>query len=382
VARLDRDIAAHDVTQARAGFLPQSRLVNGFTYNSPLLNSRSDFSFLPLNGIREYSSLFSVNQELDTSGRLRAELARARIGQEIAITSVALNQRDLRRAVTAAYYRALLTRRIVTVTNDALAESRSFQKRTKLQFDAGESAQADLVKASAQVAFLEQSLNAAELDAKLAGQELASFWTKDVADPPALADVFEQAPPAPEAAAGQPAPFLKRLEFSVLDAQQRGFQADYRRERSALLPQLSAAFQYGIDSTAVHIHDRGYAAFVNLTIPIFDWNKARAAMKQAQLRSQQVETSRAISERTFSREYQDALARVKFLYEQLGLTRRQVELAESDLRLSRIRYEGGEGIALDVVTAQNQYAQARTNYYVGMAAYLNAKSDLEVASGR
>ncbi|MBI4876653.1 MAG: TolC family protein [Acidobacteria bacterium] len=382
VARLERDIAARDVTQARADFLPQSRLVNGFTYNSPLLYNREVFSHLPLNGIREYASLVSVNQEFDTSGRLRADMTRARVAQEIAATSVALTQRDLRRAVTTAYYRALLTRQIVRIIEDVLAESRSFENRARLLFRGGEAAQADVVKASAQVAFLQQAVNAAELEAKLANQELASFWTRDVADTVSLVGIPEGTPPPPEPEAAQSTPFLGRLEFSLFDAQRRGFQADVRRARSALMPQLGVAFQYGIDSTAVRIGDRGYAAFVNLTIPIFDWNKARSAMQQARLRTQQVESARAISERTYSKEYQSALARVKQLFEQISLTRQQAKLAEDDLRLSRIRYEGGEGAALDVVTAQNQLAQARSNHYTTMANYLNAKADLEVASAR
>ncbi len=382
LARQERDIAARELTQARAGFLPQSRFVNGFTYNSPLPNSREAFSFVTANGIREYSSLLSVNQEFDTTGRLRADMARARVAQDITAAGLALTQRDLRRAVTLAYYRALLTRRIVRVLEDGLTESQSFEKRSKLLLEGGEAAQADVVKASAQVAFLQQARNAAEMEANLANQELASFWTRDVADTLPLADLFEDTPQPPESETIKATPFLKRLEFNLLEAQKRGFQADARRARSALMPQLGVAFQYGIDSTAVRIRDRGYAASVNLNIPIFDWHKARAATEQARLKAQQVDTSRAISERTFSKEYHSALTRVKQLYEQIALTRRQAGLAEDDLRLSRIRYEGGEGIALDVVTAQNQLAQARSNYYTTMANYLNAKADLEVATGR
>jgi len=145
---------------------------------------------------------------------------------------------------------------------------------------------------------------------------------------------------------------------------------------------LGINFQYGIDSTAVHIHDRGYAAFFNLTIPIFDWNKARSAMAQARIKEQQLKDEREISARAFSKEYQRALTRVQQLFEQISLTQRQAKLAEDDLRLSKIRYDGGEGSALDVVTAQNQLAQARTNYYSTIAGYLNAKADLEVASGQ
>lgn len=382
IARQEHEIAGREISRARTGFLPQSQLISGVTYNSPLLYNRESVSLLPMDGIRTYAFLLNVSQELDISGRLRAEMSRARISQELAATGIALTERDLKRAVAASYYRALLTRRIVRIVQEALLEGQSFEKRTRLLFEAGEAAQADVIKASAQAAFLQQALGAAQLEEKLAGQELASFWTSDVTQPLALADVFDETPPAPEVESAQSAPFLKRLEFSLFDAQRRGFQADAKRARADLLPQLGVAFQYGIDSTAVRIHDRGYAAFVNLTLPIFDWNKARSAMQQARLREQQTEQARAMSERAFSKEYQNALTRVKQLFEQISLTLRQARLAEDDLRLSRTRYEGGEGSALDVVTAQNQLAQARTNYYTTIANYLNAKADLEVASGR
>jgi outer membrane protein TolC len=382
IARQEHEIAARDITQARAGFLPKSQLVNGVTYTSPLLYNRELFSLLPQNGIREYAFLLDVRQELDTSGRLRAEMSRARISQELTATGIALTERDLKRTVTASYYRVLLARRVVRIVQEALLESQSFEKRTRLMFEGGEAAQADVIKASAQAALFEQALSSAQLDEKLAVQELASFWTRDVNQPLALADVFDETPPVPEMESPQSAPFLKRPEFSLFDAQRRGFQADAKRARASLLPQLSVAFQYGIDSTAVRIQDRGYAAFVNVTIPIFDWNKARSAERQARLKELQAGQARAISERVFSKEYQNALTRVQQLFDQISLTLRQVKLAEEDFRLSRVRYEGGEGTALDVVTAQNQLAQARTNYYTVMSNYLNAKADLEVASGR
>jgi outer membrane protein len=382
IARQEQEIAAKEISRARADFLPQSQLVSGITYNSPLLYNRELVSLLPLNGIREYALLLNVSQEFDTSGRLRAEMSRARIAQELAATGIALTERDLKRSVTVSYYRALLARRIVRIVQEAFLEGQSFEKRTKLLFEGGEAAQADVIKASAQAASIQQALSAAQLEEKLAEQELASFWTRDVAQPLALADVFDETPPAPEAEAPQSAPFLKRPEFSLFDAQRKGFQVDAKRARADMLPQLGVAFQYGIDSTALRIHDRGYAAFINLKLPVFDWNKARSAVQQARLKEHQTEQARAMSERVFSKEYQNALTRVKQLFEQIALTLRQAKLAEDDLRLSRIRYEGGEGSALDVVTAQNQLAQARTNHCTTVANYLNAKSDLEVASGR
>ncbi|MEP7271945.1 MAG: TolC family protein, partial [Acidobacteriota bacterium] len=320
------------------------------------------------------------------SGRLRAELKRARADQDVARISVEIARRDLRRSIAIAYYRVLLTRHLVGVIGQALTESRSFEERTRLLLAGGEAARADVVKASAQVAFLEQAVEAAELEAQLANQELASFWTKDVVEPLKLADELEHAPsppePVPFATTGKLAPYLNRLEFNLLDAQRHGFEADARRAKSALLPQFAFTFQYGIDSTAVRWQDRGYAGYFSLRIPIFDWRRARSETKQFNLRAEQVDTNRAITERTLSREYQSAQTRVQRLFHQIALTEQQVKLAEEDLSLSRLRYEAGEGASLDVVTAQNQLAQARNNYYTSLANYLNARTDLEVATAK
>lgn len=70
------------------------------------------------------------------------------------------------------------------------------------------------------------------------------------------------------------------------------------------------------------------------------------------------------------------------LYAQIGNTATQVQLSEENFRIARIRYEGGEGSALDVVAAQSQLAQARSGHYTVRAAYLNARADLEVASAQ
>ena len=381
IARQQAEIARYGLTQARAGFLPQVHFGGGFTYNSPLAGSPDSFSFVALNGLREYSSLFSTALELDTSGRLRAVLARARADQDGAAAGLRINQRELRRAVTAGYYRLLLARRLIGVSDDALAEARSFEKRTQLLFDNGEAAQADVVKAKAQVAFLDQALNAARLESDLANHALAAFWTTSARAPLAVVDVFDQ-PLLPPETTPAPSPYTSRPELKLLDAEKRGLLADARRAQAELFPQASVVFQYGIDSLRPHLADRGYAAFVNVGLPVFDWLRIHSQTRQFELRAQQVETERTMAERAFSKEYQDALARVEQFYSQISLAREQVKLSEENLRLARLRYDGGEGLALDVVSAQNQLAQARANYYTALASYQNGRADLEVASGR
>ncbi len=384
VAQLERRIADRGVSAARSSFLPQALLSNGFIYNSPPSSSQGaeagKATFVALNGVHEYQSLATTAWELDVSGRLRAALARARVDQQIAAADLAIIERDLKHAVTGAFFRVLLARRLVAANRDVLKEAESFADRTRTMFRSGEVAQADVAKAESQVAFLAQAVRVAELDAQVANSELASFWTSDVTTELSLADALEsQPPPEPER---QGTPFLGRPEFRLFDAQKRGFEADYRHQRSFLFPQLNFNFEYGIDSNRIAIRDRGQAAFFSLSIPVFDWFRTRSLAQQFRLRADQIDTRKEISGREFSRDYQVALARVKSVFEQIRLADTQVRTSDENLRLSRIRYEGGEGPALDVVAAQTQLAQARTNYFTALANYAVARADLEVAAGR
>ncbi len=381
VAKQESEIAGLGVKQAQAGLLPQSQFEAAYTYNSVLRGGSPLQSFVALNGVRQYQFLLTASQEIDFSGRLRADVARARAERDAAGASATITQRDLKRAVTFAYYRLLLARHLEQALRDSVAEAESFQKRTRLLVEQGEAAQADLVKASAGAAFLRQAYNAAQLDAQTSNHELAAFWTKDVAEPLNIVDVFDPAPAA-EAEAALAGAFLTRPEFSLLDAQRRSFAEESRRIRANLFPQANVSFQYGLDTNVIRARDRGYAFFVNLNVPIFDWMKTLSASKQFRARAEQTDNNRAIAERVFSREYESARARVKMLFEQIGIAAAQVKLTEEDVRLSRMRFEGGEGSALDVVTAQSQLAQARGNYYTSIANYLNARADREVAAGR
>lgn len=381
VAKQESEIAGLGVKQAQAGLLPQSQFDAAYTYNSVLRGGSPLQSFVALNGVRQYQFLLTASQEIDFSGRLRADVARARAERDAAGASATITQRDLKRAVTFAYYRLLLARHLEQALRDSVAEAEGFEKRTRLLLEQGEAAQADLVKASAGAAFLRQAHNAAQLDAQTSNHELAAFWTKDVAEPLRIVDVFDPAPAA-EGEAALAGAFLTRPEFSLLDAQRRSFVEESRRIRANLYPQANVSFQYGLDSNVIRARDRGYALFVNLNVPIFDWMKTLNASKQFRARAEQTDNSRAIAVRVFSREYESARARVKMLFEQIGIAAAQMKLTEEDVRLSRLRFEGGEGSALDVVTAQSQLAQARGNYYTSIANYLNARADREVTAGR
>src|SRR5204863_1045188 len=119
-----------------------------------------------------------------------------------------------------------------------------FAARTELLNAKGEAARADVVKAAGQVEFLRQARRAAELDAALANQELAAFWTEEVRPPLAVIDVLDQPPPPPPPAVA----LDHRPELALLEAQRRGLEADARAAHAARYPQANVTAEYGLDA--------------------------------------------------------------------------------------------------------------------------------------
>lgn len=382
-ARQQTEIAALEVDRAKAALRPQAYVTGAFTQTSEVTEGSNTPRFVALNGHREYLSVATATQEIDTSGRLRAARDRARAGQAASAASLRVTERDLRRAVAGSYFRALLARHLAATAREGLLESQAFEARTMLLLAGGEAARADVVKAQAHRAFLEQSVAAAELDSELARHELLAYWTTDVTAAVDLRDDLDLPPPPPPPAdASGSEPFRARPELVRSIAERDRLLADARSARAERLPQASVMFQYGLDSLRFDWADHGYALFVGLDIPVFDWSKRKKAAQQFELQAQQLDATREVETRGFSREYQDARSRVRLVHAQLGACRAQVSLSEENLRLARVRYDGGEGLALDVVGAQTQLVLARGNLYSTGARYLESLLDLERASGK
>ena len=60
---------------------------------------------------------------------------------------------------------------------------------------------------------------------------------------------------------------------------------------------------------------------------------------------------------------------------------RSAELAEDGLRLTMLRYTGGEATILEVVDAQNTSVQANTAYQDGAVRYRVALANLQTLTG-
>src|ERR1041385_3919228 len=107
-ALINERIAAEDLRQARAAFLPKISAPLSYIYTSPALGlppgePRAP-SYIANNAIGEYEALLNVSGDVDVAGKLRAELRKDRALLAAAHAGTEVARRALAQAVIEAYY--------------------------------------------------------------------------------------------------------------------------------------------------------------------------------------------------------------------------------------------------------------------------------------
>jgi len=387
-AGLNERIAAEDVRQARAAFLPKISAPLSFIYTSPsLMNTRPrEPSFVSADAIAVYQALLSAEGEIDTSGKLRASLQKnialveaARAGSEVA-------RRDLRSSVIDAYYAlalATVNRRGADVN---LQSAKQFEENQRLQLEAGEIAPIDLVRARLQTTQREDELLKARSDETIAADSLRILLGLGFTDAVSANDLLTQLPVSGEIEAFSDATVASRPELAQFEAESRAAAFDVKAARADLLPQVTYNISSGFisDSLApgpVKDHS-GIQAIIGVTIPIFDWGATRSRITQARLRAEVVEASRQLALRQFTQAFFAARQQAIFARERITLLRQSVADAENNVTTSVARYRAGEAPLTEVINAQNTLVTQRGAFYQALFDYQTAKARLARAAGK
>jgi outer membrane protein TolC len=157
--------------------------------------------------------------------------------------------------------------------------------------------------------------------------------------------------------------------------------------RAGYFPSLTLDYFYGIDAPqfAVHAPDGtrnlGYAASATLNIPIWNWGATHSKVIQADLQRKQAQRELSFAQRKLLADMRTLYNEAAAAHEELELLKNSAELASESLRLTTLRYQGGEATVLEVVDAQNTLTQARNAYSDGVVRYRTALANLQTLTG-
>ena len=385
--------SALDRSIARAGLLPSVAYNNlGLYTQANGLQSQAAQGeglqplpkFIANNSIREYSSQAVVNETLGLgqfAGVRRADAAAARAAAELEIA-----RRGLVAAVTGMFYVSLAADHKVLVAERGRREAAEFSKLTSDREQARESARADVVKAQLVEQQRERDLEDARVAAEKARLELGVLLFSDPRTSYAL-KAAEDAAPLPsredvEQAAAKNNPELKSA-LAALGVSN----ADVEAARAAYLPDLGLNVSYGIDAPqfAVNGPDRarnlGYSASVTLDIPVWDWLSTEHKVKQSEIRRDAARVALTAAQRQLIARLDEAYSEAATARDQLASLEASAATAAESLRLTKLRYNGGEATVLEVVDAQSAFVLAENAREDGRVRYETARADLETLKG-
>lgn len=381
-AQLDRSIA-------RAALLPSVDYHNQFLYTQPngevtQVGGQAAPRFIANNAVHEYTSQGTVNETFGLQGI--AGVQRASAASAWAAAELEVARRGLVSAVVGLYFGALASERKLTVAQRAAGEAEAFTSLAQKREAAREVAHADVVKAQLQQQQRQRDLADAQLAFDRSRLELGILLFPDPRAPYTLqaADTSAALPTRAEveAAAGRMNPELKSALATVQLSE-----IDVLSAKAAYLPDLALNFTYGIDAPQFAangpegIRNLGYSASATLDIPVWNWLSTQNKIKQSQIRRDAARVALTATQKRLIVALDTFYAEAVSVRTQLASLDTSVQTAAESLRLTRLRYTGGEATVLEVVDAQNALTGAETAREDGLVRYQAALANLQTLTG-
>lgn len=382
-ALTDQGVAHEDKVQARAALLPSVTYNNEFIYTEP--NGSPSGVFIANNSVHEYLSQGNVHQVFGYTNY--SDYRRARALEAVARAKAEVAKRGLVVAVVQDYYGLIAAQRKYANVQQAATEAQNFLDLSKKLENGGEVAHSDVIKAQLQSNDRQRDLREAQLAMEKARLDLAVLLFPDFNLNFAVVDDAQLAPPLMSFDE-----FLKSAQNRNPDlrASTAGFQAakfELTSAQSAYFPTLTIDYFYGID--APHFATRepdgtrnlGYAVAATLNIPVWNWGATHSKVVQADLKRKQAQRELSQAQRKLQADIRSLYAEAEAARAELDLLKSSADLAAESLRLTTLRYQGGEATVLEVVDAQNTLTQARNAYSDGEVRARTAQANLQTLTG-
>jgi outer membrane protein TolC len=378
----DSKVAALDRSIARSALLPNAVYHNQYLYTQGTESPTP--RFIANNAVHEYVSQGVVNETVGLAGI--AEIKRADAAAAFAAAQLEVARRGLVATVVNLYYSLLAADQKSVVATRAAGEADSFVDLTQKREAAREVAHADVIKARLEQQQRHRELEDARVAAEKARLELGVLLFPDPRTPYTLenAPARKELPTRAEveAAASANNPDIKSA-FAAL----RQSDAEVLAARAAYLPDLGLNVTYGIDAAqfAVRgpdgIHNLGYSAAVTLDIPVWDWLSTQHKVKQSEIRRDVARVALTVAQRRLIAELDEFYSEAVAAHNQLDSLDTSVQTATESLRLTKLRYTGGEATVLEVVDAQNALTLAENAREDGRVRYELALANLQTLTG-
>jgi outer membrane protein TolC len=381
-ALTDQGLAHQDSVQSRAALLPSVNANTTFIYTQG--NGTSTGVFIGANGVHEYLGQGSLHQAIGYSAF--SDYQRARALDAVARAKAEIAARGLVVTVVQSYYGLIAAQRKYANVQRAAGEAENFLRLSQKLENGGEVAHADVIKAQLQHQDRQRDLREAQLTMEKARLDLAVLLFPNFNENFTVVDDAELAPPLMSFEELTRAAETKNPDLRAANASFRAAGYEVSSARGGFFPTLTLDWFYGIDANHFATYtdgtrNLGYAATATLSIPVWNWGATRSKVVQADLRHKQAQRELSLAQRKLLASMRSLYGEAEAARAELELLKSSTDLAAESMRLTNLRYQGGEATVLEVVDAQNALTQARNGYSDGLLRYRTALANLQTLTG-
>jgi outer membrane protein TolC len=386
-ATTDAGLAREDKVQARAGLLPGADFNTSYLYTQTYSN-KNTVKFIANNAPHEYISQGNVHELLDVAAvaayrRTAALAAAAKARAEIATRGLVVT-------VVQGYFAVGAAEQVMESARRTAADGEAFLKLTQELEHGGEVAHSDVIKAELQAQDRRRQMQEAQLTLLNARLDLAVLIFPDFNDNFETADDLHANVPLPvrEEFEAQAAHENPEIREALANAQAAGH--DVTAARAGYLPSISVDYWYGIDAPnyatnsvidGQKLSNLGSSAMAALTLPVWNWGATQSRVRQAELKRDLAKKELSFAQRKLLAEMRSLYSEAETALNELSGLQRSAELSAESLRLTTLRYKGGEATVLEVVDAQSTFALANAAYQNGAVRYRVALANLQTLTG-
>ena len=378
-AALNKDIAEIDYSKAKSSRLPNlfgsaSQSFSSGNTIDPITSSYVTDQINSTNvGINSSMTLFQGNQLNNQIKQNKLFLEQSVFQEEVEKNNIALN-------ILEVYLQTLYSKENITIAENNVTASEKEVERAKARLDAGTIALSDYTEAQSQTATNKYNVIAAKNDyqqyiiqlkqlLELSPMEDIEIQTID--ENMDLVNLELDKMKVYTNALG----FLPEIQSSILNIEANKKELDIAK--GAYLPTLSLSGSIGSGYTSINDNTFSDQFDINfnqkiglsLSIPIFNRNQTKAAVKTANINIEKAEIQKQSTEKEIYKKVETAYQNAVSAQEQVVASEASKIAAEKSYELAQKKYELGALSTTDLVISQNTYTNAQQNYL--QSKYLN-----------
>jgi len=334
-----------------------------------------------------YSWAVEVKQPIFAGGGILANYEAGRLGQEIASLDETSVVQDMVQEVRVAYFNVLKAEKSLDVARQSVEQLESHRSMAQDFFDVGVIPKNDLLRAEVELANGRQNLVRAENAVEMAKAKFNTVLRREIDTPTEVEDILALRPYTRTFDECQKLAMENRPEVKSYVRRVEQSQKLVNLAKSEYLPSINVVGHFERYGDNANVNGSPYRNSDNTYIMgmatwnLWEWGKTKNRVEAS--RSRQNQTAYALDniKDQVALEVKSAWLALHESEKEVAVTRKSIEQADENFRVSTERYKEHVGTSTDVIDAQTLLTKAKTDYFNALSNYNISIARLERAMG-